>query len=520
MKTYLLLLIYIIGLNAFGKDVNILDYGVVPDGKTTTTKAIQQAIDQCSSSGGGTLYFPAGVYMSGTIFLKDNVTINLDKAAVLKGIASDSAYPLTASGKKGFIRIDYASNVTIMGEGTIDGSGSNSIFQKGDNGDLRPFLLECLGSRNVVIKDVHLQNSAFWALHIFDSDNVRVDGVKIYNHSNWNNDGIDVDSRNVIISNCTIDCDDDALCFKSEGKKICENVVVSNCILASNCNLIKFGTGSVHGFQNISISNCVLHSATVSKFRNWNKYITGVTDSITGISGIALEVVDGGIMDQITISNISMTGIQTPIFMRLGSRKNPTGSLKNILICNILATSQSQISSCISGVPGFYIENVIVKDVIFTCKGTGTMVESTAAVPEVEKLYPENRMFGYSLPAYGLYVRHVKNMGFENFRFNLLAPDARPAILLDDCHNIRINNFSVDQPSNDQPLLRLIQSTNVFISGYQSITPISKFLRIEGDKSSDIKLSGNDFSGIKNVLELSSECEPAVVKQLSNFQHD
>jgi hypothetical protein len=125
-------------------------------------------------------------------------------------------------------------------------------------------------------------------------------------------------------------------------------------------------------------------------------------------------------------------------------------------------------------------------------------------------------VFGYSVPAYGLYVRHVRNLTLENFIFNLQAPDARPAVVLDDCHNIKVNNFDVDTPVNNQPLIRLIQSTNVTISGYQSITPISKFLKIEGEKSSDIKLTGNDFSQVKNVFELSSECKASAVKEMYN----
>lgn len=146
------------------------------------------------------------------------------------------------------------------------------------------------------------------------------------------------------------------------------------------------------------------------------------------------------------------------------------------------------------------------------------MAEATTPVPEKETTYPENRMFGYSLPSYGLYVRHVKNLVVENFHFNLLSPDARPAIVLDDCHNIRINNFYADQPSNNQPLLHVIQSTNIIFSGYQATTSISKFLKIEGEKSSDIKLTGNDFSHVKNVFELSDECKTSTVKEMFNFK--
>lgn len=444
-------------------NINVIEFGAKPDGFTDNTAIIQKAIDQCSASGGGTIYFCQGIFMSGTIFLKDNVEINLAKSAILKGIAIDSLYPVTSSGKKGFVRIDNVSNVTISGEGTIDGSGDNKIFQKGDDAILRPFLLECLGSKNIVVKDVRLQNSAFWTFHIFESNGVRVDGVKIYAHSNFNNDGIDIDAKNVIISNCMIDTDDDALCFKSESKKMCENVVVSNCIFASNCNFIKFGTASYSGFKNISISNCVLRPASESKFRFWDKNIEGITDKITGISGIALEIVDGGTMDQITINNISMTGVQTPIFMRLGSRKNPTGSLKNILISNIVASTHSKIPSSIVGVLGFYIENVVIRDVILNCQGNGTIEDSNKEVLEKESAYPENRMFGNSLPAYGLFVRHAKNIHIDNLQLKLLNPDYRSAIYVEDANDLKIRSLKADIPAGKKPLINKLKSNVILL---------------------------------------------------------
>ena len=127
-------------------------------------------------------------------------------------------------------------------------------------------------------------------------------------------------------------------------------------------------------------------------------------------------------------------------------------------------------------------------------------------------------MFGPSLPAYGLYVRHVKNLVFANFRFNLVAPDARPAVLLDDCHDVRLTSFDVATPSNDQPLIRLIQSTNVALSGYQSVTPVAKFLLVEGKTSSGIKLTGSDLTGVRSVITLGQGCEDAAVREWNNLK--
>ncbi len=439
-KFFILILIsYLIsGPQSFSQTYNILDYGAKPDRSTLNTQAIQQAIDACWEKGGGTVVIPGGTFITGSIHLKTGVSLNLENNAILRASTDISDFPGDQSSKS-LILIDRVEDASITGKGTIDGRGD--AFTVAESAPDRPFLLLIRDSKHILIEDVTLKNSAFWTLKLLGNQHVRIQGISIYSHTNFNNDGIDIDSKDVIISDCIIDSDDDALCFKSDRKSICENVVVTNCILASNCNLIKMGTSSFGGFRNISISNCVLRPASESNIRFWNKTITGITDSITGISGIALEVVDGGFMDQVTISNISMQGVQTPVFIRLGSRRNPTGSLKNVLISNIAATSHSLIPSSITAVPGFYVENVVLRDMIILCKGGGTEKDAARQVPEVEKAYPENRMFGYSLPAYGLYVRHARDITLDNIRFNLIQPDARVALWLEDAHQIQIRDL-------------------------------------------------------------------------------
>ena len=453
-------------------DINMIEFGAKPDGKTDNTEIIQKAIDECSESGGGVICFPAGTYMSGSIFLKSNVTLNLHKLAVLKGIADAGAYPGKHYPRMSFIQVDSVSNVTIMGEGTIDGSGDHEVFQMGNNGGPRPFLVQLRKGKNIVVKDVHLINAAFWTLQLLENDGVRIDGISIYSLNNWNNDGIDIDSKNVIISNCRIDCDDDAICFKSSSYdgNFVENVVISNCIIGSNCNFIKFGMSKV-GFKNVTITNCVLKPAAESNFRYWDKKTDGVTDPITGLSGIALEIVDGGIMEQITISNITMTGIQTPLFIRLQQgrprciecQQKPVGSLKNILISNIVATAKSRIACSITGIPGSYVENIVVRDMIVNCMGGGTKDDVTRVIPERENSYPDNWMF-YSelpgsslrhadLPAYGMYVRHAKNVYLDNIQFNLMQPDPRPAIWFEDAKDVTLRSFKATQPIGDQDLI-------------------------------------------------------------------
>jgi hypothetical protein len=189
-----------------------------------------------------------------------------------------------------------------------------------------------------------------------------------------------MDSRNVTVSDCIFDTDDDALCFKTDGERPCENVTVTNCVLASNCNAIKMKTSGLAGYRNITISNCVIRKASEENFRHWRPLNPTITSDTTALAGIALELVDGCVMDQITISTITMTGVQTPIFIKLGNRclhlANPPvavpGILRNVLISNIVATSESLLCNSITGMPGSYEENVVIKDALLNCPGGGT----------------------------------------------------------------------------------------------------------------------------------------------------
>ncbi len=509
MRNLIAILFYLIlPYYLLGSDYNILDFGAVADGKTITTESIQKAIDQCSLTGGGTVTVPPGTYLTNTIFLGNNVDFHIQKGATILGSTNPDAF------KGALVHAENIQNASISGFGIINGQGYKQFYPRSGNRHNNIWLLN---SKNITVKDVTLINSSNWVFRIKECDGVIVQGIRIYSFTNENNDGIDIDGRNVIISNCIIDCDDDAICLKSDNPdSVVENINISNCIIASNCNAIKCGTGSRGGFKNISITNCVIRKPSEASQRRWSQMIKGVSNDTTVISGIALEVVDGAEMDQVVISNIAMTGVQTPLFIRLGNRKG-LGSLKNVIINNIIATNESLISSSITGIPGSYVENIIVKDIIFNYKGTGTEIEASDTVPEMIDAYPENRMFGYSLPAYGLYVRHAKNLVLENFRFNLLAEDARPAIILDDCHNIRIDDFKAAHPTNNKPVIRLIQSTNITCSGFSTDDVISKFIQVEGTGSSDVRLTGNDFSKVRKIIELADGCKPGTVLKKYNF---
>ena len=462
MKKSIIVLFFIVCSfsSAYAQVYNILTYKAVADGKTNNTSAIQKAVDDCASHGGGTVWVPPGTYVTGMIKLKSNVNFHLEMGSVLQALADGTKYI-------SLILIQEVQNVSITGPGTLFGNGKNFLVQEAAPD--RPYIIFAKDSKNISIENVHLLHSAAWALRLYGCQVVKINGISIYSHANFNNDGIDIDSKDVIVSNCIIDTGDDAICLKSDDpKRPTENITISNCIAASNCNAIKMGTSSYGGYKNITISNCVLRAASESPLHHWNADPKNyINDRITGISGIALEIVDGGLMEQVSISNITMTGIQTPIFIRLGSRANPTGSLRNVLISNITATSKSRMSSTIAAVPGYYIENVTLRDIMIKTEGRGTMDDVNRKVPEDDKGYPENRMFGWSLPAHGLYVRHVKNLRLNNVQFTLSKPDVRPAIWLEDVH--QFHGDGIQTPKSATNWLKQVNTTEVLITNHTDI---------------------------------------------------
>lgn len=444
-----------------GSGIDIDKYAIHSDGKTLTTAGLQKAIDDCAKEGGGTVSLPAGTYLTGTLVLKGNVTLNLEKGAMLLGSKDIADYP-DKGRRKALVFAEKVDNISITGEGEINGNGA--AFNKGNDAPNRPTLVLLLDCNKVNVKGIKLSNSGFWTFRFVRCDGVDISKVYVEGHANWNNDGFDIESRNVTISDCVIDTDDDAICFKSEDPNyVVENITVKNCDLSSNCNYIKFGTASAGGFRNIRVSDCVLHKCSKSLLRFWEKRVPGVTNPITGIAGMALEVVDGGFMEDVIISDIMMEDVQTPVFIRLGKRKASENSyLKDVLIKNITASSVSYVASSITGVPGLRVENVEIRDVDFKLKGGGKVADAKAEVPEVEKAYPENRMFGVMLPAYGFYVRHADNIRFINMKLSTVGDkEERHAVVADDVDGLEITNSTLQSPDSELSVVRLKDCKNV-----------------------------------------------------------
>jgi hypothetical protein len=265
-----------------------------------------------------------------------------------------------------------------------------------------------------------------WMQHYLDCDFLTLRGLNVFNHVAANNDMVDVDGcRNVIISDCVGDTDDDALTLKSTGVRPTEHVVISNCILSSHCNAIKAGTESAGGFIDIAISNCVIRPSAVKEAHAGRP---------EGLAGIALEIVDGGALERVAISNIVVEGTTAPIFMRLGNRarppkpsdpKPPVGTFRDVSISNVVATGAGTMGCALAGIPDHPIENITLSNIRIRFAGGGS--RDAGEVPEVEGKYPECTMFG-PLPAYGFFLRHARNVRMRDVELTCVAPDPRPPI--------------------------------------------------------------------------------------------
>jgi polygalacturonase len=311
--------------------------------------------------------------------------------------------------------------------------------------------------RRLKIQDVRIENAPGWTLQIVNCDNVDIQGIAIKNPVNGpNTDGIDITGcQNVTVSNCSIDTGDDAICLKSENPygpepRLLKNILVTNCHLTTCCNGFKLGTSSEGGFENITFSDSVVFNANVP-------YRERV------ISGVALEVVDGGWIDGVIVKNIRMQRTRTPIFIRLENRKHvhdyPQRGLRNVNIENVEAT-EALLASSITGLPGMEIRNVTLSQIRVNNVLQSQPEWVGRSVPEKESAYPEARMFGM-LPASGLYVRHAREFRLNDVAFTAPRGESRPTIIFDDVVGARLARVQSSPISGGMPLLLQSNSRDV-----------------------------------------------------------
>ena len=491
-------------------DVDVRKYGAVGDGQTLNSAFIQKAIDACNQSGGGKVIFPKGTFLSGTIVLKDNVTLHLQKGARLLGSRHIEDYQNLDPFVEGLgIHVGWAllvavdaKNVGIEGEGAIDGQGSKLKAEQiktdsrpeGQRWGRRPFLVRIVRCNGVTVKDVTLNYAAAWTSHYFQSKNVLIENVKIVSVGVAHNDGIGIDGcQDVRIKNCDVVSGDDALVFKTTSSKMaCKNIVVSGLRLKSNQAGIKMGTESMANFEDIKISDCYIYD--------------------TKNGGIKLLTVDGAHLRNIEISDITMVNVRTPMLFRLGSRlsvfrkdvdtQQATGTFENVIVKNVKAKAadSAQLKPpsgiLITGVPGHYITNLILENIEIDLLGTGTAENARHEVPEAIDKYPEVKTFGPTIPAYGVWARHVEGLKLKNVTFRLKNNDLRPAIICEDGKNIEITQCHIPETNGAQSVIRLENVNGAVISNNVVKGKADGFVLKEGN-STGVKMANNKIGNRK-----------------------
>ena len=496
-------------------DFDITKYGAVGDGKTMNTAFIQKAIDECNKSGGGKVIFPAGIYLSGTIVLKDNVVLHLNKDARLLGSTDLEQYrnldPFTEGlgidvGWALLVAVD-AKNIGIEGDGAIDGQGAKLKAEhilkdtrpEGQRWGRRPFLVRIVRCTGVTVKDITLNYAAAWTSHYFQSRNIQIENVKIVSVGVAHNDGIGIDGcQDVHISHCDVVSGDDALVFKTTSSKMaCRNIVVNNMRLKSSQAGIKMGTESMAPFEDITISNCHIYET-----RN---------------GGIKLLTVDGASLRNIVISDITMADVKTPMLFRLGSRlsvfrkgqdtQQPTGTFDNVVVRNVkaVAADSAQLKPptgiLITGVPGHYITNLTLENIEVDLLGMGNGDDARHAVPEAIDQYPEVKTFGPVIPAYGIWARHVKGLKLKNVTFRVKNNDLRPAFVCEDGKDIEMTGWNIPATNGAAAIVRLENVDGAAINNNNVQGEAQAFVKVEGVDSKGVRVEKNKMgSSMKSVV--------------------
>jgi polygalacturonase len=497
------------------KEFKITDYGAIGNGTTLNTTAIQNAINACHEAGGGKVIVPQGSFLTGTIQLKDNTTLHLDKGATILGSIHLSDYRNLDPFVEGLgisvgwallVAVD-ARNIRIEGEGIIDGQGSalkakhieTDTRPEGERWGLRPFLLRIVRCTGVNVSDVTLKYAGAWTSHYFQTRDISIENVKIQSIGVAHNDGIGIDGcQNVRIRNCDVVSGDDALVFKTTSSKMaCKNITVRNMRLKSNQAGIKMGTESMAPFENIKISNCHIYD--------------------TKNGGIKLLTVDGAHLRNIEIKNITMDEVRTPMLFRLGSRlsvfrkdqdtRQKTGTFQNVLIKNVKAkaSANAQLTPAsgilVTGVPGHNITNLKLENIEISLAGGGTAEHARQVVPEAIDQYPEIKTFGPRVPAYGVWARHVQGLTLKNIIFKLDSNDLRPLLVCEDGKNLHVERLNAPQTNGSLAIIRLENVAGALIKNSTAKGPASAFVRVEGTGSKEIELRKNQLVDTQTELE-------------------
>jgi len=418
------------------------DFGFVPQSSALATPAIQAAIDALAAKGGGTVRLTSGDYVSGTIELRSNIRLEVIKGARLLGSLSLADYPDKVASRRtvmdsnmgmnqSLIFAEGVRNISIAGDGIIDGRGTKANFpgkQTVGATPGRPFLIRVIDCKQVHIVGIRLHDAACWMQNYLNCEDVLIEKIYVSNQANYNNDGLDIDGcRRVIVRNCIINSEDDAMCFKGASERPMEDVLVENCHFYSSCNAIKFGTDSQGDFRRVLVRNVTIGGTPDHMF---------AINRRTASSGITWAIVDGGTLEDVYVHDANICRAKSPLYLRLGDRARvrpeapvpPPGNLRRIVFENISGKDNGPRGSYFLGIPDRKIEDVVLKNVRLRAAESASEVPDESKIDEMRKRYPDAQNLKLA-PAYGLWARHLSRLTLIDVDFVADQPDPRPELL-------------------------------------------------------------------------------------------
>ena len=395
------------------------------------TELIQNAINDCSENGGGTVFFTKGVYETGTIFWKSNVRIFLDFGAEIKGSENPEDYPKEVYKQmykkeshmdRALFFAENCENIILEGYGKINGNGA-------DMRATRPMMFRYLNTKNIRINNVKMEAPASWTNAFINCQNIWVSGIDIFSRANGNGDGLDFDAcQNVFVSDCKFDCSDDCICLQNSFEdKICENIVVTNCVFKTRWAGMRIGLLSCNTIKDLTVSNCI--------FRNID------------CSGLKIQTAEGAVIENMTFTNLVMEDVVRPMLITANKFRertdrtediNSPSILRNMTFNNIMFKSvnpeflkgKETQPKCITidCDKGDVIENIMISNMRMEVLGENTYEERE--IPSHTGIRAEGHNYKGLLPAYGLFARNVKDLEINNFDVKVQGDEKREKIVI------------------------------------------------------------------------------------------
>jgi polygalacturonase len=419
---------------------DVRSYGAKGDGSTYDTAAIQRAIDACAGTS-GSVYLSHGKFLTAALELKGRMTFYVAPDAVLLGGLEPQDYPEVLPytteesvgviwNRRSLLYANQAHDLRLEGGGTIDGRGQQ-VKMNGVGGPMsrnageRPSVLRIFQSRNVIVRNLTVQNPRMWTMVFERCDDLLLEHLQVSAPAYYQNlDGIDVcDCHRVVIRRCVIESEDDSICLKSHSLVGLKDVLITNNVVTNHrANAIKVGTATLGPIENIRILNNTIKSAK--------------------LGGLCLESVDGSIVNNVVVRGLDLHGVAQPIFIRLAERPDwrkatpnhrpGPGAIANVLIENVRVTGlhdETAPSNTITGIKDARLRNITLRHVYLEMPGGVDRIPATPKVPDDG--YPQSNIFGHP-PAYGFYVRHADNVRLEDISIGFLRHDARPWLAFED----------------------------------------------------------------------------------------